>query len=79
MGLLSSVFKQPNIENRPLPFNLKHSCNDDCKWKCDVGNTKDIFCHLIGEDLSQDQYTILQKVGCFMWRRKEIKKDKEII
>ena len=73
MGLLSSIFKkQSDTEDKQLPFNLKHSCNDDCKWKCDVDiNTKNIFCHLIGEDLTQDQFDILQKVGCFMWKRKE--------
>jgi len=78
LGLLSNVIKKSQLIIKSptnLSFNLKHSCYDDCKWKCNVDAKNDVFCHLIGKDLTKDQIDILQQVGCFMWKRIERKED----
>lgn len=72
MGLLSSVFKKSNGESVQL-CNISHACNDECKWKCDFDKGDDIFCHLVGGDLSKDQVEILKRVGCQSWKWKGTK------
>lgn len=72
VGLLSSVFKKSNKESITL-YNVNHSCNDDCKWKCDFDKSTDVFCHLVGSDLTKDQVEILKRVGCHSWKWKGTK------
>lgn len=72
MGLMSNVFKKENGESIKA-FDVHHSCNDDCKWKCEFDKENDVFCHLVGKDLSKDQINILKLVGCHSWKWKGTK------
>jgi hypothetical protein len=72
MSLLSSIFKKSDGATITL-CNVSHACYDECKWKCDFDKSTDVFCHLVGTDLTHDQVEILKHVGCHSWKWKETK------
>lgn len=71
MGLLTHVIKGGTTDDGISIRYLKRSCKDDCKWRCDFDKEDEVFCHLTGQDLTTDQITILQLVGCGSWKKKE--------
>lgn len=54
---------------------MKFYCLDGCKWRCEFDVGDDVFCHLIGEDMTKEGLKILKLVGCSMRRPVEKKND----